>query len=246
MSAAEQIPEFRIQGERCSSVMEPSVHGSMVREFFKEFNTEITEYTERTENTEIARLTEEVFGGGTDDAGGGLEAGFVAVSANEHNRRAFGLFHEEAGGGGELIGNGEDRGGERLSVAIAGAAEIEEYGHTRCANGHIGQTQTPGPAEGVTDDDGDAFAGTPTKHSSEFFCGTVRMAWEQSYKIVAGNIGMVDAGIGADETMMGFRYEHVIAADDAPRLIQVHLDGTRIFLQPRGEGTGLRGWSYRR
>src|SRR6266404_5497554 len=108
MSAAEQIPEFRIQGGRCSSVMEPSVHRSIVRECFKEFNTEVTEYTERTENTENARLAEEVFNWGTDDAGGGLEAGFVAVSANEHDGRAFGLFHEEAGSGGEFIGNGED------------------------------------------------------------------------------------------------------------------------------------------
>src|SRR6266849_4926291 len=108
--------------------MEPSVHGSIVREFFKEFNTEATEYTE---NTEKRRSAEEIFVCGTDDAGGGLEARLVAVSANEHDRRAFGLFHEEAGGGGEFIGNGEDRCGERFSVAVAGAAKIEEYGHTR-------------------------------------------------------------------------------------------------------------------
>src|SRR6266849_1913995 len=222
--------------------MEPSVHGAIVREFFKEFNTEATEYTE---NTEKRRSAEEVCGCGTEDAGGGLEARLVAVSANQHDRRAFGLFHEEAGGGGELIGNGEYRCGERLSVAIARAAKIDEYGHTRRANSHIGQAQTPGPAEGVTDDDGDAFAGALTKSGGEFFCGTVRMAWEQSYKIVARDIGMVNAGIGADETMTGFRDEHVIAADDAPRLIQDHLDGTGIFLQPRGERTGLRGWSYR-
>src|SRR6266478_4052354 len=229
MSAAEQIPEFRIQGGRCSSVMEPSVHGSMVREFFKESNTEITEYTERTENAEIARLAEEVFGGGADDAGGGLRAWVVTVSANEHDRRAFGLFHEETGGGGEFIGDGEDRCGERLSVAIAGAAKIEEHGHTRRANGHIGQTQTPRATEGVTDNDGDAFASALTKSGSEFLCGAVRMAREQSYNIAAGDIGMVDAGIGADETMMGFRDEHVIAADDAPRLIQDHLNGTGIL-----------------
>jgi len=41
--------------------------------------------------------------------------------------------------------------------------------------------------------------------AASFFRGTVRMAWEQSYNIAPGNIGMVDAGIGADETMMGFR-----------------------------------------
>src|SRR6266481_4564316 len=223
--------------------MEPSVHGSMVRESFKEFNTEVTEYTE---NTEKRRSAEEVFRRGTDDAGSGFEAGLVAVSANQHHRRAFGLFHEKTGGGGEFIGNGEDRCGERLSVAIAGAAKIEEHGHTRRANGHIGQTQTPRATEGVTDNDGDAFASALTKSGSEFLCGAVRMAREQSYNIVAGDIGMVNAGIGADETMMGFRDEHVIAADDVPRLIQDHLNGTGIFLQPRGKGTSLRGWSYRR
>jgi len=39
--------------------MEPSVHGSIVCEFFKEFNTEATEYTE---NAEKRRSAEEVFG----------------------------------------------------------------------------------------------------------------------------------------------------------------------------------------
>src|ERR1700693_2689689 len=116
----------------------------------------------------MRRSAEEVFGGRPDDAGSGLRAWVVAISANEHNRRAFGLCHEEVGGSGELIGNGEDRCGERLSVAIAGAAKIDENGHTRRANGHIGQTQAPGAAKGVTDDDGDTFASALTKSGSEF------------------------------------------------------------------------------
>src|SRR5882672_5505139 len=95
--------------------MEPSVHGAIACECFKEFNTEVTEYTE---NTEKRRSAEEVFRWGTDDTGGGFEAGLIAVSANEHDGRAFGLVHEKAGGGGELIGNGEDRCGKRLSLAI--------------------------------------------------------------------------------------------------------------------------------
>src|SRR6266404_7751755 len=169
--------------------MEPSVHRSIVRKFFKEFNTEVTE---RTENTENARLAEEVFNWGTDDAGGRLRAWVVTISANEHNRGAFGLFHEEAGSGGEFIGNGEDCCGEWFSVAIAGAAQVEEYRHARRANGHIRQTQAPGAAKGVTDNDGDAFAGALAKSGSDFFCGTVRIAREQSYNIVARNVRMVN------------------------------------------------------
>jgi len=185
------------------------------------------------------KSAEEVFGSGADDAGSGLRAGLEAVPANEHDRRAFGLFHEQAGSGGEFIGNGENRGGEGLSVAIACAAEIKEYRHTRRANGHIRQTQTPGAAEGVTDNNRQALASALTKGGCEFSCGTVRMAWKNSYNIAAGDIGMVDAGVSADETMMCFRDEHMIAADDAPRLIQNHLDGAGIFLQPGGEGTCL-------
>ena len=48
-------------------------------------------------------------------------------------------FHKQlvgaTGGSGEFIGNGEDRCGELFSVAVASAAEIEEYGHTRRTNG---------------------------------------------------------------------------------------------------------------
>src|SRR3981081_1599737 len=105
--------------------MEPSVHGSIVHKFFKEFNTEATE---DTENTEKRRSAEEVLGWRRDGAGGRLRAWFVTISANEHDRRAFGLFHEETGGGGEFIGNGEDRCPKRPSGTIPPHAAAEEYG----------------------------------------------------------------------------------------------------------------------
>ena len=50
---------------------------------------------------------------------------------------------------------------------------------------------------------------------------------------------MVDSRIGADKAMMSFRDEYLIAADNAPRLIQDHLHGTRIFFEPRGDRESL-------
>jgi len=119
---------------------------------------------------------------------------------------SLGLSMREAGGAASSS-HGEDRGGERPFRGDRGAAE------DRGVRAHpLRQCKLSDPdaraAEGVTDDDGDAFAGTPTKHSSEFFCGTVRMAWEQSYTIAAGNIGMVDAAWRRRNNHDGFRDEH--------------------------------------
>src|SRR3989454_10000806 len=80
---------------------------------------------------------EEVFGGGADDAGRGLRGGLEAVAADQDDRGAFGFTHQEAGGGGELVGDGENGGGERLAVAIASAAQIMEDGDAGRPNGNI-------------------------------------------------------------------------------------------------------------
>src|SRR6267378_3613591 len=192
--------------------------------------------TEHAENRERTKLAEQVFGGGTDDAGGGFEAGLIAISANEHDRRAFGLVHEKAGGGGELIGDSEDGCGEKFSLTIAGAAQVEEYGQSRGANGDVGEAQAPGAAKGIANNDGNVLAGLRAHCDSQFSCRAVRVARQQGHDVVARDIRMVDAGVGADETMVSFRDEHVVAADDAPRLIQDHLHCTGILSQPRGKG----------
>ena len=75
---------------------------------------------------------------------------------------------------------------------------------------------------------------------SEFFRGKIGIAREQSYDIFAGNVRMVDAGIGAHETVACFGNQHMIAANDAPRLLQDDFDGAGIFLQARGERESLR------
>src|SRR6266487_607407 len=52
----------------------------------------------------------------------------------------------------------------------------------------------------------------------------------------ATNIRMVDPGIGADETVVSFRNQDVLAAHDAPRFLQNDFNDARILLQPMGNG----------
>src|SRR5882762_1537946 len=86
----------------------------------KEFNTECTE------NAEKRRSAEQVFRSGTDDAGRRLGHGLEAITTNENNREAFRFAHQEAGGGGEFVGDCENRCGQRLSLTVARTAQIEE------------------------------------------------------------------------------------------------------------------------
>src|SRR5216684_8655285 len=124
----------------------------------KEFNTEGTPTgsgkTPYTENAERKRLAEQVFVGGADDASGGFRGGLVAIAANQDDGKACRLGHQEAGGGGQLVGYGEHGGSQGLAVAIARTAQILEDGDAGRADGKICQAQAPGAAKRVADDDG--------------------------------------------------------------------------------------------
>src|SRR6266852_138506 len=201
-----------------------------------EFNTEATECTE---NAERRSLAEEVFGGGADDASGGLGCGLVTIAANEDNGKTCGLAHKEAGGGGEFIGNGEDGSRERLAVAIACAAQIMQDGDAGRADGNIGQAEAPGAAEGVADDYGDAFAGSFVERGSETFRRLVGIPGEQGHGVVARNVRMIHARVGTDVAMACFGNQYRIAADETPRFIQDYFHEPRIPFLPFGDGLSL-------
>src|SRR6266704_4538918 len=74
----------------------------------------LTQRSRSTQRTQRRRLTEEILGSGADDAGSRLGCRPVAIATNENNGRAFRLAHQEAGSGGELIGDG-DRKSTRLN-----------------------------------------------------------------------------------------------------------------------------------
>jgi len=125
-------------------------------------------------------------------------------------------------------------------VEIAGAAKIEKGGDTGCAYGDVGQTETPRAAERVADDDGNALVGTPAESGGEAACGAIWMAWKKRDHIVAGNVGMIDASVGADESVVSLDDQNGVAADDAARFAQNDLDQTWIFLESGGELGGSR------
>ena len=54
---------------------------------------------------------EKILDRGTNDAGRRFRGGLEAVAADQDDGGTFGLAHEEAGGGGELVGDGKDRRG---------------------------------------------------------------------------------------------------------------------------------------
>ena len=53
---------------------------------------------------------------------------------------------------------------------------------------------------------------------------------------------MIDTGIGAHEAVACFGDQHVIAADDAPRLFQDYFHEPGIFLLPLCDGLRLERW----
>src|SRR6266699_4947886 len=196
----------------------------------------LTQRSRSTQRTQRRRLTEEILGGGANDAGRGFRYRFVAIATNENNGRAFRLAHQEAGSGSELIGDGEDRRGERLSLAILRASQIEKHGNAGSADGDICQAEAPGAAKSVANDDGEAFAGSLAERGDKLFGGTIGIAGEQSHDVAATNIRMVDPGIGADETVVSFRNQDLLAAHDAPRLLQNDFNDARVLLQTMGNG----------
>ena len=79
------------------------------------------------------------------------------MAANKDDWSAFGFAHEEAGGRGEFVGDGENGGLQLLAVTVALAAEIAKNWNARSADGDIGEAKTPRAAERIADDNGDSF-----------------------------------------------------------------------------------------
>src|SRR5260370_22256840 len=108
--------------------------------------------TENAESKEKNGATKQVFHGGADDAGGEFGGRLVTIAADENDRGAFGFAHQEASRSGEFVGDREDRGGERLAVTVALAAQVVKDRNTGRADGDGRQTKAPGAAEGIADD----------------------------------------------------------------------------------------------
>jgi len=78
-----------------------------------------------------------------EDAGRGVRPGLEVIAANEDDGRALVFAHEQAGGGGEFVGDGQDGGVQRLLIAILRAPKIDQRGNSGGADGDVGETETP-------------------------------------------------------------------------------------------------------
>jgi hypothetical protein len=191
-------------------------------------------------------LTEEIFVHRADDAGGGVLHRLEVVAANDDDGRAFGLAHEQARGGGKLIGDGQDGGMQRLHVAIVSAAKIDERGNAGNADGDVSETETPGTAKGIADNDSEPLTCFFMKRGGEAASGPVGIARKKRNGVHARNVGLVHSRVGADKTVMRLDDEHVLAADDAARLAENDFNQPRIFFQRARQFPGLRGWLHSR
>ena len=118
---------------------------------------------------------------------------------------------------------------EGLSVCVAGAAEVLHRRDTVGADGYVGQAEAPGAAEGVGDDYGDFFSSELAESLRDFFCAGVGIFGEEGDDGFARDVGLVDAGVGADEAAVGFDDEDGMFADDAAGLAEYEFDETGIF-----------------
>src|SRR5271154_7259073 len=131
-------------------------------------------------------------------------------------------------------------------MAVARAAEIDQNRNTASADSHVGETQAPGAAKCVTDDDRDALASLFANSRGKASRRTVRIFWKQRDEIAAPDVRMVHPGISADKTMVRFDNEHAIRPHDAARFAENYFDEPRIVGKPFSQLIGLLGRSDRR
>ncbi len=151
-------------------------------------------------------VAEHVVGRVADEVVGGPVAGDVGA-AHQHERRAVGLPAGEVGRAGELVGDRDQRDLERAALEVTGPALVAERPDAGGAERHVGLAHPPGTAERVGDDHPDGAAGRGRQPGGEVGGGRVRVGGQQE-RATAGDVGGVDAGVGAHEAVPGLDDQH--------------------------------------
>ena len=125
---------------------------------------------------------------------------------------------------------------------VGGPAQVDDGGHPGAADGHVGDPLTPGPPEGVRDDDPDLDAEAPLQAGPDPTGRAVGVEGEQGGRPL-GHVRQVDTGVGAHEALGGLGDEQVAPPPQDPGGLpfdQRHL-GRRIVGVDRDHPTlGLR------
>ena len=135
------------------------------------------------------------------------------------------LVHHRFGGGGEFV---NDRHFRDLQV-IAFGVDLSDVGadwvHAADADGDVGQSVAPGATEGVGDDYGDIDLASGDEAAADFKGGGGGIDGQERDGFAAADVGLVDAGVGADPAVAGFGEDEASRhADDALRLAEDQFD----------------------
>ena len=103
-------------------------------------------------------LAEEVAFGGADEFGYGGVGAVVAAAFEEDRGDSVELAHDEAGGGGEFVGDGDGGGAKLASLGVFEAAVVEHGVDSGDADGDVDGAFAPRTSEGVGDDYGHFYA----------------------------------------------------------------------------------------
>src|SRR5215475_6974159 len=111
-----------------------------------------------------------------------------------------------------------------VSVPVLAAPKINKGGNSADSNGHIHQTFAPWPAERIRNND------TASKKTREIASREVGIFRKQCDSLQPIDIGLIDARICTNETVVRFGNQHFTTHTyDPPRFAKNELDEPRIF-----------------
>src|SRR5215471_20510700 len=111
-----------------------------------------------------------------------------------------------------------------VSVGVLAATKINKGGNSADSDGHIHQTFAPCPAKRIRNND------TASKKTRQIASRAIGIFRKQRYSLLPTDIGLINASIRTNETVMRFRNQHFTThTHDPPRFAKNELDEPRIF-----------------
>src|SRR5262249_2232013 len=121
-------------------------------------------------------------------------------------------------------------GAHQSPMVVGLAAIIGERGHSSDANGDVGDAAAPGTPKRVRDHHTYIHASPLGKCVAESRSRGIRIAWQETDCLPAGDVGGINPSVGADESMVCLRDDEAAShADNAHALAQHHLDIARVL-----------------
>ena len=136
------------------------------------------------------------------------------------------LAHHQLGRGRQLVGHRHLGDVQLAAVGVGGAPQVDHGGDAGAADGDVGEAPPPGPAERVGHDHRHLPAGAGPEAVADAAGGAVGVDREEG-GVAVGDVGQVDAGVGAHEPAPRLGDDQVAPAAQHPH---------RLGLDHRGPG----------